>query len=59
MNRLKLGIFGSNLDGGFTATTAEERHRLTGRLSPVSRILPKKPASNFRSRSRAGAGWAE
>lgn len=28
MNRLKLGIFGSNLDGGFTATTAEERHRL-------------------------------
>lgn len=28
MNRLKLGIFGSNLDGGFTATTAPERHRL-------------------------------
>jgi alkanesulfonate monooxygenase SsuD/methylene tetrahydromethanopterin reductase-like flavin-dependent oxidoreductase (luciferase family) len=28
MNRLKLGTFGSNLDGGFTATTAEERHRL-------------------------------
>ncbi|MCW3836982.1 LLM class flavin-dependent oxidoreductase [Sphingomonas canadensis] len=28
MNRLKLGTFGFNLDGGFTATTAEERHRL-------------------------------
>ncbi|MBO9604126.1 MAG: LLM class flavin-dependent oxidoreductase [Novosphingobium sp.] len=28
MNKLKLGIFGSNLDGGFTATTAEERHTL-------------------------------
>lgn len=29
MNRLKLGTFGSNLDGGFTATMAEERHRLS------------------------------
>lgn len=29
MNRLKLGTFGTNLDGGFTATTAEERHRLS------------------------------
>lgn len=28
MNRLKLGTFGSNLDGGFTATMAEDRHHL-------------------------------
>jgi len=28
MNKLKLGTFGTNLDGGFTATKAEERHRL-------------------------------
>jgi dimethylsulfone monooxygenase len=28
MNKLKLGIFGSNLDGGFTATLAEDRHNL-------------------------------
>lgn len=28
-NRLKLGVFASNLDGGLTATTAPERHRLT------------------------------
>jgi FMNH2-dependent dimethyl sulfone monooxygenase len=28
-NKLKLGTFASNLDGGLTATTAEERHRLS------------------------------
>jgi dimethylsulfone monooxygenase len=28
-NKLKLGTFATNLDGGLTATTAEERHRLT------------------------------
>ena len=28
-NKLKLGTFATNLDGGFTATTAEERHRLS------------------------------
>lgn len=28
-NKMKLGVFASNLDGGFTATTVEERHRLS------------------------------
>lgn len=35
-NRLKLGTFATNLDGGLTATTAEERHRLS--WSTVTRI---------------------
>jgi FMNH2-dependent dimethyl sulfone monooxygenase len=28
-NKLKLGVFAANLDGGLTATTVAERHRLT------------------------------
>ena len=28
-NKLKLGVFAFNLDGGFTATTVPERFRLT------------------------------
>lgn len=35
-NQLKLGVFAFNLDGGLTATTVEERHRLS--WSSVARV---------------------
>lgn len=38
-NKLKLGVFASNLDGGLTATTVEERHRLNWpNVSRVARL---------------------
>ena len=38
-NKLKLGVFAANLDGGFTATTVEERHRLNWpNVSRVARL---------------------
>jgi dimethylsulfone monooxygenase len=41
-NRLKLGVFAANLDGGLTATTAPERHRLNWpTVTKVARLADK------------------
>ncbi len=38
-NKLKLGVFAANLDGGLTATTVEERHRLSwASVAQVARL---------------------
>ncbi|MBL8551250.1 MAG: LLM class flavin-dependent oxidoreductase [Hyphomonadaceae bacterium] len=44
-NKLKLGTFATNLDGGFTATTAEERHRLS--WESVRRVAKLADAAGF------------
>ncbi|HVN42147.1 MAG TPA: LLM class flavin-dependent oxidoreductase [Steroidobacteraceae bacterium] len=44
-NKLKLGVFASNLDGGLTATTARERHRLS--WDTVARVARQADEAGF------------
>ncbi len=73
-NRLKLGVFAANLDGGLTASTAPERHRLSWPTCveiatradragfelqvPLARWRPLGGATHFNGINYEGLTWA-